>query len=204
MFPLDMVVFPGQSVPLYVFEARYRRLVRAAVEMEEPSFIIVRRLASGDAPVMGTLVRMVDLAERPDGTFTLTAHGGERVAVVVKHREDVAEPDGHERPLFFAEPESAPLQRGDPNAERIAAWDALEAFRAYARTFFGSAAEGVDEHVPDDPLYQASFICANLRIDSTERQRLLEAPSLTERFRWAEQLMQERVAAHTPAASEVG
>jgi Lon protease-like protein len=202
VFPLDMVVFPGQSVPLYVFEARYRRLVQEAVAMEEPSFIVVRRLADTEEPLFGTVVRVVELAERPDGTYTLTAHGGDRVAVQVARREDVAESDGSERPLFFANPEPAPLERDDLNTERVAAWDALEAFRTYARTFFGGASAELDEHIPDDPLYQASFICANLRIESAERQRLLDARSLAERFRLAEQVMAERVTAHRPSPLE--
>jgi Lon protease-like protein len=203
VFPLDVVVFPGQSVPLVVFEARYKRLVQVLLELEVPRFVITRTQRQADGPSMasiGTLVRVMDLRERPDGTFALTGHGGERVKVAVERREDIAEPDGSERPLFFTAAEPLPLERGDPNLERIAAWDAIEGFRRYAATFFAAELGDVDEHVPEDPLYQASFICANLRIEGGERQALLEAPSLVERFRLAEQLMAERVAAHTPAA----
>jgi uncharacterized protein len=96
-----------------------------------------------------------------------------------------------------------PVERGDPNLERVAAWDALEAFRRYARTFFAFDAERqIDENVPDDVLYQASFICANLRLDGDERQALLEAPTLVDRFRLAERLIEERIAAHAPGLGE--
>ena len=150
------------------------------------------------------MVRVMELTERPDGTYALTGHGGERVRVQVVRREDIAEPDGSERPLFFTDAEAWPLRRDDPNQELIAAWDAIEGFRRYAATFFAAELHDVDEHVPEDPLYQASFICANLRIEGGERQLLLEAPSLIERFRRAEQLMAERVAAHRPAAEPLG
>ena len=213
VFPLDLVVFPGQTVPLLVFEARYKRLVKAVLELEEPRFVIARARPAADGPVMasiGTIVRVVELAERPDGTYTMTGHGGERVQVDVTRREDVPEADGSERPLFFSEAEPLPVVRDDPNLERVAAWDALEAFRRYARTFFAADAERqVDDHVPDEPLYQASFICANLRLEGDERQALLEAPSLVDRFRLAERLIEERLEAHAPglgdaAAGDVG
>jgi Lon protease-like protein len=202
VFPLDLVVFPGQTVPLVVFEARYKRLVQHLLELDEPRFVIARARRDGGAPFadVGTVVHVVELAERPDGTFTLTGHGRERVKATVARREDVPEPDGTSRPLYFTEERPLPLRRDDPNDERIAAWDALEAFRRYAATFFvGEAAEVVDAHVPEDLLYQASFVCANVRVEPEVRQTLLEAPSLIDRFRRAERLMDERVAAHAPA-----
>jgi Lon protease-like protein len=206
VFPLDLVVFPGQAVPLVVFEARYKRLVQAVLEMDEPQFVIARAAhTEGGSPLasVGTLIRVIELNERPDGTFTLTGHGGERVHVRVSRREDVSENDGRERPLFFTPLEPWPVDRSDPNQERLAAWDALEAFRQYARTFFANDAEqAVDDHVPDDPLYQASFVCANLRLEGDERQALLEAPSLIERFSLAERLIRERLAAHAPGLGE--
>ncbi|MFO8151327.1 MAG: LON peptidase substrate-binding domain-containing protein [Trueperaceae bacterium] len=208
VFPLDLVVFPGQTVPLVVFEARYKRLVKAVLELEEPRFVIARALAAADGPAMapiGTVVRVVELAERPDGTYTMTGHGGERVRVDVTRREDVAEADGSERPLFFTDAEPLPVVRDDPNLERVAAWDALEAFRRYARTFFAADAEQqVDDHVPDESLYQASFVCANLRLEGDERQALLEAPSLVDRFRLAERLIEERLEAHAPGLGDAG
>ena len=32
MFPLNTVVFPGQRIPLHIFEPRYRDLVREVLE----------------------------------------------------------------------------------------------------------------------------------------------------------------------------
>lgn len=202
VFPLDLVVFPGQTVPLVVFEARYKRLVQQVLELDEPRFVIARARGEGGAPFdeVATVVHVVELAERPDGTYTLTGHGRERIKAIVARREDVPESDGGTRPLYFTEEKPLPLRRDDPNEERLAAWDALEAFRRYAATFFvGDAAKVVDAHVPEDLLYQASFVCANVRVEPEARQTLLDAPSLVERFRRAERMMDERVAAHAPA-----
>jgi uncharacterized protein len=202
IFPLDLVVFPGQSVPLYVFEMRYRRLIEAALALPEPYFLIARAQGGTEAGSMalsGTIVRIVELAQRPDGTYLLTAHGGERARIHVTRRLDVAEADGSERPLFFADAEAWPLERLDPNLERIAAWDALDAFRRYAAAFLPAEGSGdFDDWIPDDLLHQASFVCANLRLEGPLRQQLLDAPSLLERFRLAQRLIEERLAAHAP------
>ena len=207
LFPLDVVAFPGMTVPLYVFEARYRRLVQWLLAHEPKRFVLVlgkpASLDSGDAPMhqVGTVMDVVRVEERADGTFELLAHGQERVAVEPGEREDVPEPDGSTRALYFTEYAPLPLERHDLNEERVAAWDALEAFRRYADLVFAfDAQRQIDANMPDDPLYQASLVCANLRVPSLSRQVLLEAPSLIERFQLAQKLIDERLEAHAPAS----
>jgi ATP-dependent Lon protease len=108
--------------------------------------------------------------------------------------------DGSSRPLFFTEDHELTLQRSDPNTERLAAWDALETFRRYATKFFAfQAAQQIEEVMPEDLVYQASFICANIRIPADSRQVLLEVPSLVARFQLAQKFMLEQLEAHEPA-----
>ncbi len=209
IFPLDVVAFPGMTVPLYVFEARYRRLVRFVLEHEPKRFVIALARPKGlDADTaaiadVGTVMDVVRVEERVDGTFELLAHAQERTRVAPTEREDVPEPDGVTRPLYFTPLTPWPLERDDPNEERIAAWDALEAFRRYAATVFAfDAQEQIDANLPDDPLFQASLVCANVRVPSASRQVLLEAPSLLARFRLAQKLIEERLAAHAPVVDE--
>ncbi len=201
LFPLEMVVFPGMTVPLHVFEERYKRLVRFCLAQEEKRFVIA--LATHNAPIRdtpvnvarsGAIVQILSVEENTDGTFELLVHGQERCAVAVSRREDVLELDGVGRPLMFTELEPEPLVRGDPNAEQVAAWDAIDTFRQYAREFFASGAqEQIEANLPDDLLFQASFVCANLRVPLDSRQVLLEAPSLRERFELARKMMSERL-----------
>jgi ATP-dependent Lon protease len=203
VFPLGIVVFPGMTVPLHVFEERYKRLVRHATSLEPPRFVIAPPPVEGiedDGPArpgtVGTVLDVLDASENPDGTFQLLGHGRERCRLIHVREEAVPEPGGGERPLWFAEVEPWPLERGDPNEERVAAWDALEAFERYGDAFFApQAREQAASAMPDDPLYQASFVCANLRLPSEGAQRLLEAPSLTERFRAAREAIDARLAA---------
>jgi uncharacterized protein len=195
------------TVPLYIFEERYKRLVSVCLGQERPRFVIT--LSKADEVIrdeetpfyrIGTVVHILQVSQNPDGTYNLLGHGQERCVIEVTNREDVKEVDGSSRPLFYTEDNDLALQRSDPNEERLAAWDALETFQKYAKQFFAfQAAQQIEEVMPEDLVYQASFICANIRVPPDSRQVLLEAPSLIARFQLAQKLMLERMAAHEPA-----
>lgn len=208
VFPLDLVVFPGMTVPLRVFEERYKRLVRYTLELDGPRFVIARPLSpsAGEGPALGdggaqaveeigALVDLLGANEQDDGSLRVLGHGRERCRVRIEQEESVPEAGGGGRPLFFCREDPQPLARGDPNEEHIAAWDALDAFRRYARRFFPKEArEQAEQAIPEDLLYQASFVCANLKMSPAEAQLLLEAPSLRERFETARRAMERRLA----------
>lgn len=196
-------MFPGMTVPLHVHEERYKQLVREvlAQEQEPKRFIIVYepdhatiRDTALSVARYGTLVHLLTAEENPDGTFDLLVHGQERYQVDVHRIVEVAQPGGEKRPLAYVQERPAPLDRDDPNEEAIAAWDALDTFRAYAdKRFHSRAGHEIDKHLPDDPFYQASFIAANIVVPSSAKQSLLEAASLRERFDLARALMLERM-----------
>ena len=206
LFPLDVVVFPGMTVPLYVFEERYRVLVREALEANGGRFAVALRREAGGlddgvpgVAEYGAFVSILTTDENADGTLQILAHGQGRCRVRVRRTLHVEELGGDKRPLHFIEDEAAPLGREDPNAELLASWDAIDTFRRYAETFFAfDALRQIEEALPDDPLYQASFVCANIRVPLESREVLLEAPTLAARFELAKKLMEERLAAHRP------
>ena len=197
-------MFPGMTLPLHIFEERYRHMVRCCLDGKDPRFVIT--LTRSQSPVgdtlttlhaVGTFVSVLSITENLDGTYHLLTHGGSRCAVEITKETLVPEQDGTLRPLYFTSDIEVTLERGHPNQERLAAWDALETFRRYAEVFLASSAsKQIDGALPEGLLYQASFICANIRVSRESRQVLLEAPSLTARFQLARKLMQERLAAH--------
>ncbi len=140
---------------------------------------------------VGSFVDILSVMENADGTFNVLTHGQGRCHIRLSRSEDVTAPNGSTDQLHYTEDLPYPLGRSDPNSERLAAWDALEVFREYAQAFFAEGAQAqLEEALPEDLLFQASFICANLRLPVSERQALLEAPSLIERFGGAQRRMQ--------------
>ena len=213
LFPLpETVVFPGMTLPLYIFEERYKRMVKDCVENNQRRLVIVLakevsilsemsdwvdKIPLPSTYDIGTFVDILSVSENPDGTYNILTHGQERCRVAPTDSLAVSEADGSTRYLYYSEDKPEALKRDDPNVERVSAWDTLDTFRTYAATFFAfDALKQIEEALPEDLLYQASFICANVRVSASERQQLLEAPSLVKRFELAQRLMQDYLAAH--------
>ena len=86
MFPLENVLFPAASLHLHIFEERYRALARACVAADGAfgGVLIARgsEVGGGDSRFgVGTMARMTEAAELPDGQWLVTAVGEDRVRV---------------------------------------------------------------------------------------------------------------------------
>ena len=86
MFPLGSVLVPYGVLPLHVFEPRYRELVRDCLAGErEFGVVLIERgseVGGGDVRFdVGTVARIVDAAELPDGRWALATVGGSRFRV---------------------------------------------------------------------------------------------------------------------------
>lgn len=86
MFPLGTVLFPTMVLPLHVFEERYRALVRDCLAGErEFGVVLIERgseVGGGDVRSdVGTMARIVEVEEYPDGRFGLVSVGRRRVVV---------------------------------------------------------------------------------------------------------------------------
>jgi len=74
LFPLELVLLPGEFLPLHIFEERYKRLVARCRESDDP-FGIVLRLGDGVA-VVGCSARLIAvLEETPDGRSNIVVRG---------------------------------------------------------------------------------------------------------------------------------
>jgi uncharacterized protein len=86
MFPLGSVLVPGAVLPLHIFEPRYRVLMFDCVR-GEPEFgvVLIERgfeVGGGDQRfATGTLARITEAAELPDGRWVIAAVGTDRIRV---------------------------------------------------------------------------------------------------------------------------
>jgi len=86
MFPLGTVLLPFAHLPLHIFEPRYRALVKDVLAGDgEFGVVLIERgqeVGGGDARFgVGTVARVVQTAELPDGRWLLDAVGTERFRV---------------------------------------------------------------------------------------------------------------------------
>jgi Lon protease-like protein len=81
LFPLGLVLLPGERVPLHIFEPRYKELIGECLAEERP-FGVVLADDSGLHEV-GTQASVIEVLERfDDGRLNIVVEGGDRFRVV--------------------------------------------------------------------------------------------------------------------------
>lgn len=86
MFPLGSVLVPSAGLPLHVFEPRYRALVNDCLRgTGEFGVVLIERgseVGGNDERCdVGTVARIVDAEEQPDGRWGIAAVGTRRIRV---------------------------------------------------------------------------------------------------------------------------
>ena len=188
MFPLGTVLFPHALLPLQVFEPRYRVMMRHLLDGErEFGVVLIERgseVGGGDARFdVGTLARIVQAAEMPDGRWALVCAGGPRLRVVrwltddPYPRADVEEID---EPPVSAGAGEARTHVADAFSEVVALLQRL-----------GAQIERIPAFDPD-PVQGVYEMAAAAPIEVLDAQRVLEAPDLQARSDLLAHMLRER------------
>ena len=93
MFPLGTVLVPGQGLSLHVFEPRYRALVESCMAGDGCfGVVLIERgseVGGGDVRFdVGTVARISEIAQSPDGRYAVAAVGTDRFRVVQRLPDD--------------------------------------------------------------------------------------------------------------------
>jgi Lon protease-like protein len=171
LFPLGIVLLPGELTPLHIFEPRYKELIGECLD-DDREFGLVFSDDRGDRTT-GTRARIVDVLERfEDGRLNIVVRGGERFRIVERTTG-----------RSFQTGEVERLADEQPEAGREEIDEARQLYKRVAE-IAGSEPEELD----DDEL---SFAIAS-RVDfGTEmKQRLLELTSESERLRLLGRLLE--------------
>jgi Lon protease-like protein len=189
LFPLHTVLFPGQVLPLHIFEPRYRAMIAECLRAGRPFGVVLIKTGRevGEAAVpaaVGTTARIAQVATLPDGRMDILTVGESRFRIHQVHTE-----------RSYMEATATISRWPDEQA------DDLQPLAANVLALLGdfiedqSTAENRDalEQLPKSPLLVATAAAAVPSIPLYERQRLLELPTLRDVLvRETALLMQER------------
>jgi len=178
LFPLSQVVlFPGMTLPLQVFEPRYRQLVSECVERGEPFGVaLIREGVEVAGPAVphdiGTTARIKSAATGADGRLHIVTVGGRRFRVLELH---------HDRPYLWADvdyPPEEPAAIPTPTAERARA--GLERLLRLRQTI----ANGYERRprIPQAPGALADAIAGLTEASIEDLQHLLELTNVADRL----------------------
>jgi Lon protease-like protein len=183
MFPLNTVLFPGVSVPLHVFEDRYRALVHRLISVEDPADRLFGTVAFREGYAVGDhgaqslhrigcYLQLTDSVRNDDGTFDILAVGRGRIRL-----------DGIDGSGSFLEGTVERLEDGDGEIRPETVHDALATFETYRRTVSEvSDADVLVGELPHDPTYLSWSLAATCLLTMRERQDLLEATNAAVRL----------------------
>ncbi|MGI9608068.1 MAG: LON peptidase substrate-binding domain-containing protein [Acidimicrobiales bacterium] len=170
MFPLGSTVFPGQLVPLHVFEERYRALIEHVTsDGTDPVFgtVLIDRgheVGGGDHRVsVGCTLRVMESQRFDDGRWAVATVGEERIEVVEWLGEEP-----------YPEAMVRPIVREDTGGS-------LDGVQSLLDDLMAIAVERSGQEVPDewgfsnDPSTKLDQMAALAPIATIDRQRVLEA-----------------------------
>ena len=164
LFPLELVLLPGERMPLHIFEPRYKELIDECID-EDADFGLVLADETGMREV-GTRASVVAVLERfDDGRLNIVVEGGERFQLV-----EVTQG----RSFMTGEVDDLSDEEDEPTEEE------REGCLAAYRRLVDVAAADVDE--PDAETAALAYaIAARVDLGAEIKQELLELRSERER-----------------------
>ena len=168
LFPLGLVLLPGEPVPLHIFEPRYKEMVRVCLDEDRP-FGIVYASESQLAGV-GCTARIERVATRyDDGRLDIVAVGEARFAVQEIHRD-----------LEFLSADVTPVDDAGPDDDARARRTAIA--RHLKLLEMAGEAPDPQRYETDTPV--SYVIGRNAGLDLDDKQVLLEMPREADRIRF--------------------
>jgi Lon protease-like protein len=176
LFPLNTVLFPGQVLPLHIFEKRYRHMIGQCIEQELPfGVVLIQEGEEVGGPAkpysVGTTARITQVERLDDGRLNIMTVGEMRFRIVsLRH-----EPEGYLRASAML----WPWLPGDESTTLTLAQNVRDRLRRYVEML--SRASGVPLEADDLPEQPAALACLTaiaLQVAQTEKQKLLTLPSI--------------------------
>jgi Lon protease-like protein len=202
LFPLEQVVlFPGMSLPLRIFEERYKVMI-GACQVTDQLFgvLLIRSGAEVGAPAqperVGCTARMVRVDRMPDGRMTILTIGETRFRLLGAAR---VMPEGYLVGDIRLLPD-APAAAVPPELVAGVA-EEFGKYQASALAMSGSKEAGTPPELPTDPTRLSYQVAATLHVHPRERQQLLELDDVASRLQQELSLLKRE---NRPAQSTIG
>ncbi len=175
LFPLNTVLFPGMTLPLRIFEPRYRQMLNDCLGGEQIfGVLLVKEGQEVNSPAVphrvGTTARLLSVEKKTPDLIHITTIGEERFRL----RRIL-----YEKPYLVGQVESFPLADMDtPEAKALAERGTalLTVYLELLSTAIG--AEIQLERPPSDPHKVAYLIAMLLQVTLPVKQKLLSVADL--------------------------
>ena len=202
LFPLEQVVlFPGMSLPLHIFEERYKVMI-GACQVTDQLFgvLLIRTGREVGAPALpervGCTARMVRVDRMPDGRMAILTIGETRFRMLGPAR---VMPEGY----LVGDVRLLPDAAGSKVAPDLLTGvrEEFGTYQAAALAMSGSKEAATPPELPADPVRLSYQIASTLHVHPRERQQLLEIDDVAGRLQAELNLLKRE---NRPAPKTIG
>ncbi len=170
LFPLGTVLFPGVTLPLHIFEPRYKQMITRCLHLKQPFGVVL--IKSGlevggraEPHEIGTVAAIQHALRFEDGRMLLTTEGQQRFRIntIVQHE-----------PYLVAQVE---LLDEQPTPESLALAERIRELYAKHSDALAYATGSTPqlEELPDDPVELGYQLAEQFHVVYESKQQLLEA-----------------------------
>ncbi len=191
LFPLNTVLFPGMTIPLHIFEPRYKLMIGECIKNKLPFGVVLIRegVEAGGSAVpyeVGTSAYVTQVEWLKDERMNIEGLGYQRFKIRELR---------FDRPYLVGLVEDYPLQGTDkPEAVALAA-EVSATMRAYLQSLMKAADVQLSlDEIPNEGPSLAFFVGTLLPLSLAEKQSILAAESLLEMFEQEKVLIKRETA----------
>jgi Lon protease-like protein len=192
LFPLDLVLFPGQQLPLHIFEERYKLMLQRCLrEQTDFGIVLMRdpgRGRRGTPHSIGTFARVTQVDEVPEGRCIVPApHRGNCYHIMCRGQERfrVTALDQREAEYLVGDVELYPDEPAPPPALMMVGERVASLFDDYYRKLVGIMGGWQREALPNERtlmLDVSTLVLSQARgtesDPATDKPRVVSVPAL--------------------------
>lgn len=195
LFPLNSVLFPGATLPLHIFEERYKKMVNLCLESNSPFGVLLIRSGSevdeaAEPFEIGTTARIVRVQHLDAGRMNLICLGEQRFRLSRQVSET---------PYLVAEVEPLQSIDGEGQEAKDVADTVAALFAEYHRLYLAVSNQWTRQiGMPGAPSELADFVASRMAVDPWTKQRLLEELSVRRRLEMEMETLSDAIREMTP------
>jgi Lon protease-like protein len=192
LFPLNTVLFPGATLPLHIFEERYKLMMGECIDRELPfGVVLIKSGMEVGGPAephsVGTTARVSRVQQLDDGRLNLVAVGVERFKIGAITQS---------QPYLRADVDLLPDTDTDLPATTTTAEEVGGLYVEYYRLALALTSQWQERvALPQLPAALADFVATRIETEPDLKQRLLETISVSDRLAIERDLLQQATAA---------
>ncbi len=195
LFPLQTVLFPGMPIQLHIFEPRYKLMLRACLEKNQPfGVVLIHQGAEAIGPLaepyrVGCSARIIEMEPLEDDRFNLTAMGDERFRILKLNKT--------RHPYLTGQVESLPIENHHLLDMLRGQRDLNARIHRYLKLLAKTGDQELDfssMELPEEPLPLIYLAASLLQLPAMEKQPLLESLSVGSLYREVQRLYRREIA----------